>query len=832
MTGFPDQDESFDVQLVLLVENELGWANLCRLLTLGLTQICYHPRVTLDQLEEHRAGLIVLTGGTHGLLARASSTKHALDLFGDLSHAIDAGSLYVEIVDQGLPGHAQIVERADSILREYVVDQVATGEPRHLTAQDVGGLHMVRAVASKTVLSDRREDLISDQAWVKSEAELREVFPEHPEAIDRSQAIAERCTYELPMGRMLLPVTEPPLELESDESRWDWMVKSFPWPAWIKYAPSEDAPIDHKLSPVMLREFAWAGLYSRVTDSYETYADRLDHELDVIISMGFDSYFLIVSEMVSWARAQDIPVGPGRGSAAGSLVAWCLGITDLDPIRWDLLFERFLNAARGKKGAPDIDLDFAQERRGEVIQHLRDRYGHDRAAQILTIGTFAGLSAVKDCARVHRVYFRDSNDWTSRMEDILRGSKDQSLRSALRNHSLATLSQISNVFHSTMEHAQAIEGLARQTGIHPGAVVVADRPIVDVLPMHSEGSVDAIGGDMTTVETLGLVKFDVLGVKALDVIQRACELIKETTGEEVDPGLFPEDDPDTFELLCKGDLHGIFQLKSTGMRRLCRQLKPSVIDDVCALVALYRPGPLSSGMTQSYIERKHGNEEATPIHPLLADLLAPTYGLLVYQEQVMQAAQVVAGYDLAEADLLRRAMGKKKPEEMAKQRVRFVSGCVERGTSEEDADSLFDTIDRFSGLRIQQVPLRGLRPHLLAHGLPQGPLARPLHGRGDDLGGQEGAAPSRRRSSPHEAAHPPARRPRESSWLLRPAGRHSLRVRLNQGHRTGPGPGPRAARARGATPRGPAGSDQQDHGQGPGCRRGLRSPRAGPTARH
>jgi len=686
-------DQAF--QVVLLVEDEVGYRNLCGLVTRAIFDgLYYRPRVDWELLEAHAQGLICLTGSELGAIRLDEATPARLDR---LARVFGEGHLYAELADPGTDGSAARLARVREEARRVGIGTVVTNDVRYVEPSDAVLLEVLNSIAQGASLNDpRRPRLLTDQLSLKSEEELRALFPEDGDAIDRAGEIAERTHYSFPSGVYYFPSSRPPEEGDTD-ANWRFFVDAFPPPR--DFGVDRDSPRPEGAGTLngYFFWFARQGLIHRLArvpeDRHAEYHTRLERELTMIEKMGFAAYLLIVAEFINWAKDRGIPVGPGRGSAAGSLVTYAMRITDIDPVRYVLLFERFLNPER--VSMPDIDVDFAQDRREEVIQHVRVKYGAELVSQIITYGKLQAKAALKDVARVCDLSFQESDRITKLVPARLNISIAEAVKEEPR---LADLCASDPKVRRVVELARGIEGITRQTGVHAAGVLIADRPLVTLAPLYRDG---ADGGpvvqyDMKSAESIGLIKFDFLGLKTLDQIRDAVAMIERNTGEHIDIDAVPVEDPRTWALLQKGDGLGVFQVESSGMRELLTRLRPSNIDDLVALVALYRPGPLSSGMVDDFIDRKHGRKEVTYLFPELREILEPTYGTIVYQEQVMQVAQVLAGYSLGEADLLRRAMGKKDAAEMAKQKTRFVTGAVARGHAEQRVGELFDLLAKFA----------------------------------------------------------------------------------------------------------------------------------------
>ncbi len=657
-------------RLTLLAQNGEGYRHLTRLISRAWQegQDKGVPRLDLAWLEGCTDGLIALSGTTDGIFAQGSGSPVTLteELLAPWL-ALFPERLYLELTRTGRPGEEAWITTALAGAEAFGLPVVATNDVRFLEASDFEAHEARVCIHDGVVLADpRRPRRYSEQQYLRSPQEMAELFADIPEALANSVAIARRCSVQLSLGQSVLP--------------------DFPVP--------EGRSVEEHL-----RATAWDGLRARLARhrfaEESEYAARLERELEVICQMGFPGYFLIVADFCRWARDNRIPVGPGRGSGAGSLVAYALGITDLDPLRYELLFERFLNPER--VSMPDFDIDFCMDRRDRVIDYVAERYGRDRVSQIITHGTMAAKAVVRDCGRVlgHGYGFVD------RIAKLIPFELGMTLTRALEeSEELKALYDEDEEVRGILELALKLEGLTRNAGKHAGGVVIAPSALTDFSPLYCEAG----GGSLVThfdkddVEAVGLVKFDFLGLRTLTIIDWALDAIRQLPdGEAVDLDQIPLDDPAAFRLLQAHQTTAVFQLESGGMKDLIRRLQPDSFEDVIALVALYRPGPLQSGMVDDFIDRKHGRARVEYPHPDLEPILKPTYGVILYQEQVMQIAQVLANYTLGGADLLRRAMGKKKPEEMAKQREIFVAGALGRGVAEKTATYIFDLMEKFAG---------------------------------------------------------------------------------------------------------------------------------------
>ncbi|MEQ8937689.1 MAG: DNA polymerase III subunit alpha, partial [Gammaproteobacteria bacterium] len=523
-----------------------------------------------------------------------------------------------------------------------------------------------------TVNDNRRPRLYTEQQYLRSNDEMLQLFADIPEAIDNSLKIAQRCNIEFTLGQHFLPRV-PVKEGETQEQR---------------MTSDAEAGLQR-----ILQE-----MHALSDDQVAEYRKRLQREIDVITSMGFAGYFLIVADFIRWAKDNGIPVGPGRGSGAGSLVAYALGITDLDPMAYDLLFERFLNPER--VSLPDFDVDFCMERRDEVIDYVANTYGRDHVSQIITYGTMAAKAVVRDVGRVLGFPY----GFVDQIAKLIPFDLNMTLERALAEEkSLKQRYKSEEDVQALIDLALKLEGVSRNAGRHAGGVVIAPKPLFDYMPLYCEQNSQATVSqfDMGDVEAIGLVKFDFLGLRTLTIIDWALRdinrLRKEQNQEPIDIQKIPLDDPATYKLIQRTDTTAVFQLESDGMKKLIKRLQPDVFDDLIALVALFRPGPLQSGMVDDFVDRKHKKVGFKYMHDDLEPVLKSTYGVILYQEQVMQIAQTLAGYTLGAADLLRRAMGKKKPEEMAKQREIFTNGAVKQGVDKNQATMIFDLMEKFAG---------------------------------------------------------------------------------------------------------------------------------------
>ncbi len=662
--------------LTALATNEAGYRNLCQLVTKAHFEgFYYKPRIDRELLWQHHEGLIVLSGCLNSEVSQAI-VRGDLDAAARLAllyrDRFDDGRYFLELQPNRVPDQAKVNAALLEIHRKTGIPLVATNDCHYLHREHAESHDVLLAIQTGKTLNDpSRWRFEYDDFYLRSAAEMAELFGDQPEARANTLAIAERVELALTFGRYAFPVFATP-DGESLE-------------ACLQRAAR--AGLDARLVPITERR----GLEPAALDP--AYRPRLEFELATISAMGFAGYFLIVADFINEAKRRGIPVGPGRGSAAGSLVAYALGVTDLDPIEHRLLFERFLNPER--VSMPDIDVDFCMERRDEVIAYVCEKYGRDRVAQIITFGSLQAKAAIRDVGRVLDLPYGDVDRIAKLVPNVLNITLDEALQQEPRLRDLAAKDP---VVGKLLAHARALEGLFRHASVHAAGLVIGDRPLVEHLPLYRGTKGEVVTQfAMKDVEKIGLVKFDFLGLKTLTVLDRATGLVRASRGEAVDLSALPLDDPETYALLGRGDTIGVFQLESSGIRELTVKLKPERFDDIVALLSLYRPGPLESGMVDDFIRRRHGRTPVTYDLPQLEPILKDTYGVIVYQEQVMQIAQAVASYSLGEADLLRRAMGKKKPEEMAAQRSRFVEGAIRNGVAPDMATSIFDLMEKFAG---------------------------------------------------------------------------------------------------------------------------------------
>jgi DNA polymerase-3 subunit alpha len=672
------EDKKEYSRLVLLCQNYQGYKNLNYLITRSYQEGQYQSVAFIQKkwLNDHAEGLIALSGAQQGNIGQAllaGNYNQARNLLSEWQ-TIFPDRFYLELQRTSHSGEDDYIYSAVELAAELNTPVVATNNVRFLLEEEFEA-HEARVCVQQgyTLGDSRRPKLYTSKQYLRSTDEMMELFSEIPEAIENTVAIAKRCNLELTLGENYLPDFPVPEGFNQDE--------------WLTYQAKQ-------------------GLGQRLVieddeDLFEVqgvYQERLELELDVIIEMGFSGYFLIVADFIQWAKANAIPVGPGRGSGAGSLVAYVLGITEIDPLQYDLLFERFLNPER--VSLPDFDVDFCMERRDEVIDYVASKYGRDRVSQIITYGTMAAKAVVRDVGRVLGYPY----GFVDQIAKLIPFDLNMTLDRALEEEAILKKRYKDEDDVSTLiDLAKKLEGISRNAGRHAGGIVISPEPLTNYMPLYCEqGSNSPVSQfDMGDVEAIGLVKFDFLGLRTLTIIDWAIRDINRIRSDEgkqvIDINHIPLDDEKTYELIRTNETTAIFQLESDGMKKLIKRLQPDGFDDLIALVALFRPGPLQSGMVDDYIDCKHGKAQIRYPHAKLEHLLKPTNGVILYQEQVMQIAQELAGYTLGAADLLRRAMGKKKPEEMAKQRTIFTQGAVKNGIEERVARGIFDLMEKFAG---------------------------------------------------------------------------------------------------------------------------------------
>ncbi|MGC2410788.1 MAG: DNA polymerase III subunit alpha [Methyloceanibacter sp.] len=666
-----------DGRIALLAKDAGGYANLMRLSSNAYLAAAETGEVvtSIRQLAAQAHGLIALTGGPEGVIDLALAEANP-----DLARArlaalksIFGDRLYVELQRHGLPQERAVEPLLLELAYGTQLPIVASNEPYFAGPDDFEAHDALLCIAEGSYVAVDQRRRLSPDHYFKSAREMRELFADLPEALEATIEIARRCSYR--------PKERAPI-----------------LPQFLNATRSSEAQGD--VEAAELRRQSEAGLARRLAaegmaPGYDAkaYAERLGFELDVITGMNYQGYFLIVADFIQWAKARGIPVGPGRGSGAGSLVAWALTITDLDPIRFGLLFERFLNPER--VSMPDFDIDFCQDRRDEVIAYVRERYGADRVAHIITFGKLQARAVLRDVGRVLQIPYGQV-DRLCKLVPHNPANPVTLPQAIVGEPRLQEARDSEPIVAKLLDIGQRLEGLYRHASTHAAGVVIADRPLIDFVPLYRDprAQLPATQFNMKWAEAAGLVKFDFLGLKTLTVIETARELLARR-GISIDPARLPLDDAESYELLARGDTVGVFQLEGAGMRDALRKLKPDRFEDIIAIVALYRPGPMDN--IDSYVSRKHRREEPDYLHPLIQPILEETYGVIIYQEQVMQIARALSGFSLGEADLLRRAMGKKIKKEMAQQRSRFVEGAVGNGVERRRAEFIFELVAKFAG---------------------------------------------------------------------------------------------------------------------------------------
>lgn len=651
--------------LILLVENETGYKNLIQMVSQSFTEGFYmRPRVDWELLCRHHEGLIALSACLAGKIPQEilsgdyEAAKQTALAYGRL---FGEGHFYLEVQDHLLPDEKRVAMSLRAMAEETGLPLVATNDVHYLRRRDAEMQSVLMCIQTNRTLAEGRPiGFETDEFYYKSTEEMERLFADYPGAIENTVKIASRCQFDFTFGEYYLPT----------------------------YSLAEGQTHEG-----ILRELCHRGFTERIANGEITfekatraeYEERLRYELSVVHEMGFDAYFLIVRDFVMYAKTHDIPVGPGRGSGAGSLVAFCIGITDVDSIKYDLLFERFLNPER--QTMPDFDIDFCFEKRDRVISYVKEKYGEDHVAQIITFGTLAARAAVRDVGRVLALPYGE----VDAVAKLIPGT--MSLAEAINRGELKEKYESGEDVKRLIDLSLMVEGMPRHASTHAAGVVITAEPVSHYVPIAVNGENIVTEYDMDTIASLGLVKFDFLGLRYLTVIEKTVEQIRRTS-PDFQLGDVPFDDAKTYQMISQGRTEGVFQLESAGMRRVLADMKPGCFDDIIAVIALYRPGPMDSIGT--FIARKHGEEKIAYSVPALAEILDSTYGCIVYQEQVMQIFRSLAGYSFARADLVRRAMAKKKEEVMRAERSDFVAGCAEHGIASEDAIKIFDTMLSFA----------------------------------------------------------------------------------------------------------------------------------------
>jgi DNA polymerase-3 subunit alpha len=661
--------------LVLLCENDEGYRNLMKLVSTGyLDGFYYKPRVDHELLAKHSKGLIALSACLRGEVADAlladkyeqakTSAYRLRDIFGK-------GNFFLEVQDQGLEQDVRVNRELVRLSKESGIPLVATNDCHYLTQSDSHAQEVLMCIQTGKTMSDgQRMKFATDQFYFKTAEEMAHVFRELPDAVTRTVAIAERCNVKIQRVNNPFPEFKVP-EGHSADTYFEKTVRE----GFQSRAPEIDR---------LVKE-------NRLRHSLSEYEKRLTDEIEMIKMMRFSSYFLIVWDFIHYARAQNVPVGPGRGSAAGSLVSYSLRITDVDPLQYDLLFERFLNPER--ISMPDIDIDFCMRRRGEVIEYVRQKYGTANVAQIITFGTMAAKAVLKDAGRALDMAYGD----VDRLAKFIPLTLNITLEEALKQSPQLEAARKDEKVKELVEVALRLEGLARHASTHAAGVVISPQPLTEIVPLY-KSSKDEITTqyDMNALGRIGLLKMDFLGLTTLTILDDAVGMIKQNRGVNFDLTTLPLDDTDTYALFARGETSGIFQFESHGMRDILKRYQPTRIEDLTALNALYRPGPIQGGMIDEFLARKHGKKKVTYDLPELEEILSETWGVIVFQEQVMKIANRIAGFTLGEADILRSAMGKKKVDVMAAQREKFLTGCAARKVPPKKAEKLFDLMEEFA----------------------------------------------------------------------------------------------------------------------------------------
>src|SRR5579875_3064725 len=676
--GKPDPESKYNHFLVL-AENEAGYRNLVQLTSEAALHGFYRkPRVSKKFLSEHCEGLIGFSGCLAGEMSQflmAGDYASAKRVGGEYEEMFGKGNYFLEIQDHGLEPDKLVTEAMYRMERELGIPLIATNDSHYVAADDARSHEVLLCVqTADSINNPKRFRFEKNEFYIKSAEEMHRLFAHAPEVCTRTMQFAERCQMELAKVKNPFPKFPLPEGMSIDDY-FEQVCRE----GW------------RKRRETALRHLEERGI---LRNSIAAYEERLNREIDCIKNMKFPGYFMIVWDFIKYAKEHDIPVGPGRGSAAGSLVAYVMEITDVDPLQNNLLFERFLNPER--VSMPDVDIDFCMNRRGEVIEYVRRKYGEDQVAQIITFNTMAAKAAIKDVGRAMEMPYGE----VDRIAKLVPATIGVTIEQALKDSPpLAAACEADPKIRELIETAQRLEGLVRGAGVHAAGVVIAPQPLTELVPVtRTKDEAVVTSYDMKAVEKMGLLKMDFLGLTTLTVIDDCLKLIKANRGETIDMATVPLDDQKTYEqVFHKALTSGVFQCESGGMRDVLRRYKPTSVEDLTALNALYRPGPIQGGMIDDFIERKWGRSKVGYMFPELEPILRETLGVIVYQEQVMQISSAIGGYSLGGADLLRRAMGKKDPAEMAKQRDTFMKGAAERKHPKDKAGQLFDLILQFAG---------------------------------------------------------------------------------------------------------------------------------------
>lgn len=661
--------------LILWVQDQEGYKNLCKLISYSFTDGFYFkPRIDYRILEQYSAGLIASTaciGGHIPSLILAQKYEQAHERLDWFLNVFGHDRFFIEVQPEDQPEQTIVNNYLYQLAREKNVTVIATTDAHYLTPAYHEAHEVMLCIQTHHKLDDAdRMSFGACRPWVRSTQQMLEAFVGHEETVWNTALVAERCSFTFQTGKLFFPSFSVPQE-HTSESYFKYLCLH----GFDKLVAQGDIPASK-------------------APEHDIYRQRLETEIALITKMGFVGYFLVVSDFIQWARREEIPVGPGRGSVAGSLVAWALEITKLDPLKYNLLFERFLNPER--VSMPDIDIDFCIEGRERVIQYVRDKYGHDNVCNIITFGTMGAKGVLKDVARVLGMPFEDANAITDLIPDQLKITLDEAIE---REPRLKSLKESNPAVARLFDLASRLEGVTRHASQHAAGIVISPQPIDEVLPVYVPAKSSSLVAQyaMTELEQLGFLKIDFLGLKNLTLIDRVVRLIQKTRGTALDIERINMDDAPTFALICQGKTSGVFQLESDGLKDVLQRLQPEKFEDIIAVNALYRPGPLGSGMVDDFIKRRHGQQQITYLFDDLAVVLQETYGVIVYQEQVMKVASAIAGYSLAEADILRRAMGKKKADVMAQQKEIFVERSIARGYDRVKSSELFDLMAYFAG---------------------------------------------------------------------------------------------------------------------------------------
>lgn len=652
--------------LILLVKNQKGYKNLCKLVSLASIEgFYYKPRIDRELLEKYHEGLIALSACLGGEVPRhlmKDDYDKALEVALWYNKVFGKGNYYLEVQYHGIREQLIVNQGLRRLAEETGIELVATNDNHYVKREDANIQDVMVCIQTGKRLSDTdRMHFDGSEFYLKSYEEMLEALPDDEKALDKTCEIARMCEFEFDFSKNHMPAFTLPKDFATEKD--------------------------------YLRALCLQGLRERYHSLDDKLYQRLDYELDIINTMGYEAYFLIVWDFINFARKKGIYVGPGRGSAAGSLVSYVLKITDIDPLKYQLLFERFLNPER--VSMPDIDIDFCVERRGEVIDYVTEKYGSERVCQIITFGTMGAKGAIRDAARVMDIPLSTVNSICKMIPNELGMTLEKAWQAS---EDLKEMINANTLLSTLYETARKLEGLPRHAGTHAAGVVISKEPLMEYLPLQKT-SEDAVITQFAKedVEDIGLLKMDFLGLRTLTVINKTLELINQNYHLKLDLEQVTNDDEKTYKMLSEGESIGVFQLESSGLRAILKELKPSHLEDVIALVALYRPGPLGSGMVDDFIKRKHGAKKIEYLHPLLEPILKSTYGVILYQEQVMQIASQLANFTLGQADMLRRAMGKKKPEIIANLKSEFAEGAQKNGISKAVSDSIFELIEYFAG---------------------------------------------------------------------------------------------------------------------------------------